>query len=231
MNSSLTSTNSSMRYPCPVYLHMHLFVSQCKFPHPETQEMLKLIVLQHAVWCHKARDWIWLQDQSQPTCKALLTHCQLFEACCKQYQKAKEKGWADITSITAVTTTASSIHTDALSTFPWCTKCGYFHPLTNVWLWNKSAIHVAAGITTPPCDNAKRPRDHPTRTEAQRDVADCPETTGPGTTKTTGAHPADPPADACTATHQAIAPPTVPLPTSLTDPIVNAPPSNTTRIA
>ena len=37
-------------------------VSQCKVPHLETQEMLKLMVLQHAMWYHKTKDCIWLQD-------------------------------------------------------------------------------------------------------------------------------------------------------------------------
>ena len=33
-------------------------ISKCRFCHPKTQEMLKIMVLQHAVQYHKARDWI-----------------------------------------------------------------------------------------------------------------------------------------------------------------------------
>ena len=37
------------------------------FPLPQTQEMLKIMVLQHTMQYHEARDWIQLQDQSQLT--------------------------------------------------------------------------------------------------------------------------------------------------------------------
>ena len=54
-------------------------INQCKFPCPQTQEILEIMVLQHAMRFNEARDWIWLQDQSQLTYKALLSHCQLLE--------------------------------------------------------------------------------------------------------------------------------------------------------
>ena len=92
-------------------------------PQADIQEMLKLMVLQHAVCYHKARDWIHQQDQS------LLTQFKLLVSSCEQYQKAEEREWADLTSITAVTSSASSIHADALITFPWRKTCGYFHPI------------------------------------------------------------------------------------------------------
>ena len=38
-------------------------VTQCRFTHPETQEMLKIMVLQCAVRYHEGRDWIRQQDQ------------------------------------------------------------------------------------------------------------------------------------------------------------------------
>ena len=91
-------------------------VTKCKFPHPETQEMLKIMVLQHAVCYHEARDWIRQQDQSQLTYKALLSHCKLLEPSCEMYQKARERGCANIASI--IVASASSIHTDALTTSP-----------------------------------------------------------------------------------------------------------------
>ena len=67
-------------------------ITQCKFPHAKTQEMLKLMVLQHVVQYHEARDWICQQDQSQLTYQSLLSHCKLLESRCEQYQKAKERG-------------------------------------------------------------------------------------------------------------------------------------------
>ena len=108
--------------------HIITLISQCKLSHSKTQEMLNLMVLQHAVQYHEARDWIWLQDQSQLTYKALLCHCQLQESAASSSQKAKERGLADLTFLTTVTSSASSIHTDALSTFPRCAKCGYSQP-------------------------------------------------------------------------------------------------------
>ena len=37
-------------------------ITNCKFPHAQNQEMLKIMVLQHAMWYHKTRNCIWLQD-------------------------------------------------------------------------------------------------------------------------------------------------------------------------
>ena len=56
------------------------------------------MVLQHAVKYHEARDWIRQQDQSQLTYQALLSYCKMLEACCEQYQKAKERGHTDLAS-------------------------------------------------------------------------------------------------------------------------------------
>ena len=72
--------------------------------------MLKLMVLQHAVSDHEARNWIWLQDQSKLTYEALLSNCQLLNSCCEQFQKAKDKDQANLTSITTTASTSSSIH-------------------------------------------------------------------------------------------------------------------------
>ena len=149
-------------------------INQCKFSHPETKEMFKIMVLYHVVRYHEAWDWIWLQDQSQLTYKALLSQCQLLESQCKQYQKTKEKGWANLTYLTAATSSASPINQDALSTFSKCSKCDYSHPQTNAWLKAKSAIIAAAGTTTLPCvDAIKDPSDPPVTSEP-----DYPDRTG-----------------------------------------------------
>ena len=70
-------------------------VTKSKFDHQQTQEMFKIMILQHAVCYHEARDWISQQDQSQLTYQALLSHCKLLEQHCEQYQKARERGYAD----------------------------------------------------------------------------------------------------------------------------------------
>ena len=72
--------------------HISNLITQCRFTHPKTQEMLTIMVLQHAVRYHEARDWIWQQDQSQLTYQSPLSHCKLLESRCKQYQKARERG-------------------------------------------------------------------------------------------------------------------------------------------
>ena len=104
------------------------FVTKFKFPHVQTQEMLKIMLLQHAVHFHEAREWICQQDQSKLTCQSLLSHCKLLESRCEQYQKARERGQANLTSISAATASASSIHTDILTMQTHCNKCGYTHP-------------------------------------------------------------------------------------------------------
>ena len=107
--------------------HISDLITKCRFPHPKTQEMLKIMVLQHAVCYHEARDWIMQQDQSQLTYKALLSHCKLLESRCKMYQKAWERGHTDLASITAAS--ASSIYANALitSAYKCCNKCAYSH--------------------------------------------------------------------------------------------------------
>ena len=105
-------------------------VTKSKFTHSPTQEMLKIMVLPCTVCYLEARDWIGQQDQFQLTYQALLSHYKLLESCCEQYKKARERGHADLASITA--STASSIHADSLTVFPHncCNKCGYSHPHT-----------------------------------------------------------------------------------------------------
>ena len=105
--------------------HIGELITKSKFGNAQTAEAFKLVVLQHAVKYHAARDWIRQQDQSQLTYQALLSHCKMLEACCEQYQKAKERGCAELASITAAT---SSLPIDAISKSQSCNKCGYSHP-------------------------------------------------------------------------------------------------------
>ena len=110
---------------------------------PQTIEVLKIMVLQCTLQYHEALDWILLQE-SQLTYQSLLAHCKLLESYCEQYQKAKEKGQADLTTITAETSSASSIHTDALSIYPHCNKCGYSHPCSKCPVQGKTC-YVCCG--------------------------------------------------------------------------------------
>ena len=193
MNSSQMPISSLMRASMP-----WIPTLPPKFPHPETWEKLKLMLLQHNVQYHEARDWIWLQDQSQITYKAFLTHCHLLKSWFKQYQKAKEKGWADHTSLTTATSSASSIQKDTLSTFPKCSKCGYPHPKWNAQLKAKNVTAVVTRITTLPCvSEAEDLSDPPVIPNPPSIQADYPEERqDQGTTyQTTGADKADPPTD------------------------------------
>ena len=105
-------------------------ITNSKFTHAPTVEMIKIIVIQHAVKYHEARDWIRQQDQSQLTYQALLSHCKMLKVHCKQYQKAKGRGHTDLASITAAT---FSLHLDAISkSKPHCNKCGYLIQMVNV---------------------------------------------------------------------------------------------------
>ena len=52
-------------------------ITKLKFLHGPMVEMLRIMVLQHAVRYHKARDWIRHQDQSQLTYQALLSDCKM----------------------------------------------------------------------------------------------------------------------------------------------------------
>ena len=85
-------------------------VNNCAFQDHQTKETIKLMLLQHAVKYHKARDWIRLQDQTQLTYTSLLQHCKLLEQHCEQFQKAQARGRAELTTLSAATATTSSIH-------------------------------------------------------------------------------------------------------------------------
>ena len=118
------------RRPCAQHPHNHSG-QPVQIPNQNTKEILKIMVLQHAVCYHEVWDWIHQQDQSQLTYQALLSKCQLLKSCNKMFQKAKEKGHAELTSLSTATSSASSIHKDALLAYLKCPQCGYCHSPSN----------------------------------------------------------------------------------------------------
>ena len=107
-------------------------VNNCRFQDQKTTDTIKLMLLQHAVRFHEAKDWICLQDQSQLTYASLLQHCKTLEQWCEQYQKAQTKGRAELTTLSAATATASSAHQDNVTLHnTQSTICGYKHPQDN----------------------------------------------------------------------------------------------------
>ena len=50
-------------------------IAKCQFSSQEVRDMMKIMVLQHAVKYHKVRDWTHLQDQSTLRYRSLLVHC------------------------------------------------------------------------------------------------------------------------------------------------------------
>ena len=63
-------------------------VNNCSFQDPQTTETIKIMLLQHTIRYHEARNWIHLQDPAALTYKTLLQHCKLLEQNCKQFRKA-----------------------------------------------------------------------------------------------------------------------------------------------
>ena len=93
-------------------------VNNCRFLDHQRTETVKIMLLQHTIKFHKARHWIRLQDPATLTYQPLLKHCKLLEQQYEQFQKAQQKGRADLTSIVAASATNSSIHQDSISTHP-----------------------------------------------------------------------------------------------------------------
>ena len=116
--------------------------NNCKFQNHQTKETIKITLLQHAVKFYEARDWIRLQDQTQLTYSALLQHCKTLKQCCKQFQKAKLWGHAELTTLSAATLTTFSVYQDVLTTthiqYP---RCGYSHPWGNCPASNKECYN------------------------------------------------------------------------------------------
>ena len=90
-------------------------INNCNFQDQQTAETLKIMLLQHAIKYHEARDWIRLQDPTTLTYKTLLQHCKQLEQCCKQFRKAQQKGRAELTTLANASVTQTSIHQDAIT--------------------------------------------------------------------------------------------------------------------
>ena len=120
-----------------------------KFPLQEGKEMMKVMVLQHAVKYHEVRDWIHLQDQDALTYQFLLNYCTQLEASCKQYQQAQAQSRAQLTTITAASATPSSLHTNMQSatTNVSCKRCGYTHHHVNCPAFNRVICHNKGHFT------------------------------------------------------------------------------------
>ena len=110
---------------------INILVGKCKLTLEDTKYTIKIMLLQHAVNYHEARDWIHLQDQRTLGYQSLLAHCKQLEAHCKQFQQAQAQGSAHLTSITLTSANHSSLHANAQSTTTQqssCSHCGYSHP-------------------------------------------------------------------------------------------------------
>ena len=84
-------------------------VGKCRFPLQEIKEMMKLMVLQHAVKYHERCNWIQLQDQDALTYQSLLNYCTQLEARCDQLKQAQVQGRAQLASITLASAAPSSL--------------------------------------------------------------------------------------------------------------------------
>ena len=103
-------------------------IAKCQFSNQEVTEIMKIMVLQHAVKYHRSRNWIHLQDQSTLMYQSLLAHCRQLEARCKQCQQAQAQGRAQLTSLASASASKSSIHANLQSTTKQpCNRCGYNH--------------------------------------------------------------------------------------------------------
>ena len=105
-------------------------INNCNFQDQQTAETLKIMLLQHAIKYHEARDWIRLQDPTTLTYKTLLQHYKQLEQHCEQFKKAQLKGRAELTTLANASVTQTSIHQDAItkhSSHNSCYRCGYSH--------------------------------------------------------------------------------------------------------
>ena len=144
-------------------------VNNCRFQDQNTTNTIKLMLLQHVVRFHEARDWIHLQDQSQLTYASLLQHCKTLEQRCEQYQKAQIKGRAELTTLSAATATASSVHQDNVTIHnTQCTTCGYKHPRDNCPAKGKECYNChGLNHYTALCRHPKQRKNSPFRTTSR----------------------------------------------------------------
>ena len=121
--SCQTSANPRRRYN-HFSNRINTVVSKYQFPNEGVKEIIKIMVLQHAVKFHAARDWICLQDQT-----TLLAHCKQLEARCVQYQQAQAQGRVHLISITAASSSSPSIQANIQSNSQQpCSRFGYSTP-------------------------------------------------------------------------------------------------------
>ena len=125
------------------------------------------MVLQHTVQYHEARteSGSKASPSSPSRLISLSASCSSPSASSSKRIKKRTKQ-VSLPSPQCVTSSALSIHTDTLFTFPRCTKCGYSHPLTSAWLKAKNVITAAAKIITLPCAGVKDPSNLPMMPEA-----------------------------------------------------------------
>ena len=102
-------------------------INNCHFQDQTTTETIKIMLLQHTIKYHEACDWIRLQDPTELTYKTLLQHCKQLEQRCEQFQKAQQRGRAELTTLANASVTHTSIHQDAITTHQNCHKCRYNH--------------------------------------------------------------------------------------------------------
>ena len=134
-------------------------ISKCQFPTEEVREIMKTMVLQHAIKYNEAKDWICLQDQTTLIYQSLLTNCEQLKARCEQFQQAQAHGRAHLTSITSASSGKSSIHADIQSnTKQPCSRCSYSHshrscPTFNCKCYNCHNTGYFTALCRRPCTN------------------------------------------------------------------------------
>ena len=107
--------------------HILQLTNNCNFRNSNTKDTLKIIIQEHAVKYHEARDWVQQQDKSMLAYNKIFAHCKTLEICCEQYQKAKDKGHVELTTIITATESSSFILQYAINTQHKCKKCGCNH--------------------------------------------------------------------------------------------------------
>ena len=134
-------------------------ISKCQFSSDEVKEIMKIMVLQHVIKYHEARDWICLQDQNTLTYQSLLADCKQLEARCEQFHQAQAQGRAHLTSIMTTSSSKSSIHADMQSTPKQpCSRCGNTHqhgscPAFNHKCFNCHNTGHFTALCRRPCNN------------------------------------------------------------------------------
>ena len=138
--------------------HITTIAGKCSFPSQEIKDMLKLMVLQHAVKYHEVQDWICLQDQSTLTYQSLLNYCTQLEARCEQFKQVQAQGRTQLSSFTTASATPSLLLAQPGTTNISCKRCGYTHPLTSFPTYNKECYNCHfKGHFTALC---RKPKQH-----------------------------------------------------------------------